>query len=89
VSRGQRNGSPRPLISVFKTGIRSASGKNNSFLFHEWIKYNLLNLLNCSCNCICCSCNCICIVFNVCSVSFIVCVVLCAVFSLSVVCYFV
>jgi hypothetical protein len=36
-----------------------------------------------------CSCNCICIVFIVCSVSFIVCVDLCAVFCLSVVCYFV
>jgi hypothetical protein len=38
---------------------------------------------------ICCSCNCICIVFIMCSVSFIVCVVLCSVFCLSVVCYFV
>jgi hypothetical protein len=36
-----------------------------------------------------CSCNCICSVFIVCSVSFIVCVVLCALFCLSEVCYFV
>jgi hypothetical protein len=46
----------------------------------------MINLFNCSCNCIC-------IVFNVCSVSFIVCVVLYAVFSvwcviLCDVCYF-
>jgi hypothetical protein len=45
-----------------------------------------INLYNCSCNCICCSCICIVIV---CSVSLIVCVVLCAVFCLRVICYFV
>jgi hypothetical protein len=45
-----------------------------------------INLFDCGWNCICFSC--ICIAFIVCSVSF-VCVVLCAVFCLSVVCYFV
>jgi hypothetical protein len=48
-----------------------------------------INLFNCGCNCFCCSKNHICIVFILCSVSFIACVVLCAVFCLSVVCYFV
>jgi hypothetical protein len=48
-----------------------------------------INLYHCSCNCICDSCNCICIVFIVCSVPFNACVVLCAVFCLSVMCYFV
>jgi hypothetical protein len=45
------------------------------------------NLFNCSCNCICSNYNRI--VFIVYSVSFIACVVLCTVFCLSVVCYFV
>jgi hypothetical protein len=46
-------------------------------------------LFKCNCNCVCCSCNRICIVFILCSVSFIAFVDLCAVFCLSVVCYFV
>jgi hypothetical protein len=45
------------------------------------LNFLLINLLIYSCNCICC--------LIVCGVSFIVCVDLCAVFCLSVVCYFV
>jgi hypothetical protein len=57
-------------------GVKSHPTKKNAYFF---ININLYN----------CSCNCIYIVFILCSVFFIVCVVLCAVFCLSVVCYFV
>jgi hypothetical protein len=51
-------------------------------LVYSMVIFININLFNCSSNCVC-------IVFIVCSVPFIVCVVLCAVFCLSVVCYFV
>jgi hypothetical protein len=65
--------SPRTQIPINNT-------QNYIIIFSFPIHYSLL--FNCSCNSIC-------IVFIVCSVSFIVYVVLCAVFCLSMVCYFV
>jgi hypothetical protein len=70
------------------------SSRHYVFHYYYCLVYSMLtfiniNLSNCSCNCIVVVVSVFSLYSLLCSVSFVVYVVLCAVFSLSVVCYFV
>jgi hypothetical protein len=74
-----------PIASMVSA---TASDENQIYVLTQELFFNF-SVFHCSCNCIRRSCNCNCIVLIVCSVSFIAYVVLCALFCLSVVFYFV